>query len=42
MDLQYTKVGNDLLPELPDGWYVAVDTEGSLEVRTGGRRVTDP
>lgn len=27
--LEYTKVGDDLLPELPDGWLVAVDTEGS-------------
>ena len=27
--LNYTKVGDDWLPELPEGWEVAVDTEGS-------------
>lgn len=26
--VEYTRVGNDLLPELPPGWKVAVDTEG--------------
>jgi DNA polymerase I-like protein with 3'-5' exonuclease and polymerase domains len=29
MLLEFTTVGNDRLPELPDGWLVAVDTESS-------------
>lgn len=39
--LEYTKVGNDLLPELPDGWLVAIDTEGS-GLAVDGNPVPEP
>jgi hypothetical protein len=29
MTLQFTRVGDVELPELPSGWDVSVDTEGS-------------
>lgn len=41
MELNYTKVGKDFLPELPDGWEVAVDTEGS-GLAVDGNPVPEP